>query len=333
MSATRINENVAANAVVGTFTTADPNSSDTFTYTLVNGTGATDNAAFSIIGNQLQIKVSPDFETKSVYKLLVRTTDNTGLTFDQALTVSINDVNEAPIARNDSGFTANQSEAKLIPIAALLVNDTDPDANSTLAIQPNGFSNLVGGKAALQDGNVVFTPNANFSGAASFKYTVGDGSLTSQALVSLTVGRTVKGGSGNNTLIGNGGDDYFSGGNGADKLYGNGGDDTLLGGNGKDILWGGDGDDYLSGGGGDDLLNGGAGRDIFVLSRKGNGQDTIEDFTVGQDQIALSGGLKYNQLTFANGNGGALIRFGNETLGLLTGVNANQLLASSFTTV
>lgn len=107
----------------------------------------------------------------------------------------------------------------------------------------------------------------------------------------------------------------------------------MLGGNGTDVLWGGDGDDLLNGGNGNDTLNGGAGRDIFVLAHNGNGTDTIQDFTLGQDQIGLSGGLSFGQLSFTDVNGSAAIRFGNETLELLTGVSVNQLVQSSFVTV
>jgi hypothetical protein len=45
LSATTIAENNAANATVGTLSTTDVDAGDTFTYTLVSGTGDTDNAA------------------------------------------------------------------------------------------------------------------------------------------------------------------------------------------------------------------------------------------------------------------------------------------------
>ncbi len=233
-------------------------------------------------------------------------------------------LNRAPIANNDSGITANQSTAKQIPVATLLANDTDPDANTTLSIVPNGFSSAVGGNVALNGSNVVFTPNSSFSGTASFKYTVTDGNLTSQATVTLEVGRTIDAGNGKDAPIGTAGDDILMGGNGKDTLTGNAGDDTLMGGNGDDIL---------IGGAGNDTLNGGNGKDIFVIAGTGNGTDTIQDFTVGQDQIGLSGGLSFGQLSFANVNGSAAVRFGNETLALLTGITANQLVQSSFVSV
>ena len=94
LSATRVNENVFTNTVVGTFTTIDPDINDNFTYSLVAGTGDTDNTAFTIDGDRLKIKNSPDFETKSSYNFKVRTTDAGGLFFDKALTINVNDLND-----------------------------------------------------------------------------------------------------------------------------------------------------------------------------------------------------------------------------------------------
>ncbi|MEB3339349.1 DUF4347 domain-containing protein [Okeania sp.] len=96
LSNKRINENVAANTVVGTFSTVDPDTGDTFTYALVTGAGDTDNSAFSIYGNKLKIKSSPDYGSKSSYNIRVRTTDEAGASYQEQLTININDINEPP---------------------------------------------------------------------------------------------------------------------------------------------------------------------------------------------------------------------------------------------
>ncbi|WP_234996851.1 hypothetical protein, partial [Planktothrix sp. PCC 11201] len=70
----------------------------TFTYSLVTGTGSTDNTAFAIVGNQLNINASPNFEAKSSYAIRVRTTDQGGLTYETPLTVTVNNLNETPTA-------------------------------------------------------------------------------------------------------------------------------------------------------------------------------------------------------------------------------------------
>ena len=46
-----------------------------FTYTLVTGTGSTDNGSFTINGNQLKTAASFNYETKNSYSIRVCTTD------------------------------------------------------------------------------------------------------------------------------------------------------------------------------------------------------------------------------------------------------------------
>ena len=96
LSVSSIDENVAANSTVGTLSTTDPDAGNTFTYTLVTGTGDTDNASFNISGSSLRITNSPDFETKSSYTVRVRTTDQGSLFFDKAFSITINDLIELP---------------------------------------------------------------------------------------------------------------------------------------------------------------------------------------------------------------------------------------------
>jgi Ca2+-binding RTX toxin-like protein len=63
------------------------------------------------------------------------------------------------------------------------------------------------------------------------------------------------------------------------------GDDTIVGSDLADNLNGGAGDDVLTGGAGDDSLTGGEGSDTFTFAATaaGNGEDTITDFTVGDE--------------------------------------------------
>ena len=72
-----------------------------------------------------------------------------------------------------------------------------------------------------------------------------------------------------------------------ERVRGSRGNDTLLGGAGDDSLEGRDGNDFLHGRGGNDKLNGGNGNDTFIIGY-GDGVNTIEDFTNGEDQIDLN---------------------------------------------
>lgn len=66
------------------------------TWSLVSGTGDTDNASFSIVGNKLRTSVTFDYETDASYTIRVRSTTTTGgLTFDKQFTLTVNDIFEA----------------------------------------------------------------------------------------------------------------------------------------------------------------------------------------------------------------------------------------------
>lgn len=67
-----------------------------------------------------------------------------------------------------------------------------------------------------------------------------------------------------NTMTGNAGNNTIDGGDGTDILSGLGGDDNLVGGNDADTLDGGAGNDYLTGGNDADTLDGGTGIDTMV---------------------------------------------------------------------
>ncbi|MFM7189395.1 MAG: putative Ig domain-containing protein, partial [Microcystaceae cyanobacterium] len=128
LSASTVNENVPANTVIGALSTTDPDTGDNFTYSLAAGDGATDNSAFSIVGNQLQINNSPDFETQNNYSIRVKTADQGGLGFEKVLTITVNNVNETPIVANpiaDQTAIPNQLFTFTVPINTF--SDIDGD--------------------------------------------------------------------------------------------------------------------------------------------------------------------------------------------------------------
>ena len=125
-------ENVPIGTVVGTFTSTDPDPADTHTYALVAGVGDGDNALFTVVGDQLQTAVALDFETLgSPLNIRVETTDSgTGnLTFEEAMTVTLTDVNEAPTDID----LAPSTVAENVPIGTVVgtLTSTDPDPADT----------------------------------------------------------------------------------------------------------------------------------------------------------------------------------------------------------
>lgn len=121
------------------------------------------------------------------------------------------------------------------------------------------------------------------------------------------------GGSGQDTITGNGLNNKIDGGGGADLLNGRAGADLLEGGTGSDILFGGNDNDELRGGGDNDKLWGESGNDTL---RANDGTDTLGG---GNGNDELWGGGSGDKLW---GNGGRDTLFGgggNDTLGGGTG--------------
>ncbi|NJO98492.1 MAG: tandem-95 repeat protein [Pleurocapsa sp. CRU_1_2] len=105
--------------------------------------------------------------------------DATGL-----VSVEVNPVNNAPLAVEDT-FTTNEDSAVTISVSDLLSNDSDAEGDS---LSFSGIDNSVNGTAVLnEDGDIVFTPDADFDGTASFEYSVTDGMLTSTGLAQIGV--------------------------------------------------------------------------------------------------------------------------------------------------
>jgi Ca2+-binding RTX toxin-like protein len=115
--------------------------------------------------------------------------------------------------------------------------------------------------------------------ATNFNLGAGNDKLVVDSNVTASV--HANGGSGNDLMIGGGGNDHLSGGSGNDAIYGRGGNDDisggsgndwLSGGNGNDVIRGGSGNDVQFGGNGNDWLSGGSGND---LQFGGNGHDVL----------------------------------------------------------
>ena len=129
LSTASIAENSPVNTTVGLLTTTDPNPGDTFTYELVTGTGDTNNASFNIVGNALRVSEGFDFESKSVYSVRIRSTDQGGLFTEKSFDVSVIDINEAPTDIILSSTSIPENAGVNARVGTL--STVDPDAGNT----------------------------------------------------------------------------------------------------------------------------------------------------------------------------------------------------------
>jgi len=85
-------ENSANNTVIGLLSASDNNTNDTHTFTLINNAGG----RFAIVNNQLVVADGSllDYETNTQHTIRVKATDNTGLSYENNLTISISNVTD-----------------------------------------------------------------------------------------------------------------------------------------------------------------------------------------------------------------------------------------------
>ncbi|MBI9068545.1 MAG: PKD domain-containing protein [Salinivirgaceae bacterium] len=162
-----IDENSEIGTLVGLLLTTDADANDSHSYTLVAGTGDTNNDLFFIDGHQLKSTEIFDFETLSSYSIRLQTDDgDVNGTFEASLTISVNDVNEQPtaLALSNNIVDENVSLASIIGF----FTTTDPDNNETFTYAFSGdFTDntnfLISGDQLLTNSQFDFESQNNYS--------------------------------------------------------------------------------------------------------------------------------------------------------------------------
>ncbi|MCH2037399.1 MAG: Ig-like domain-containing protein [Rickettsiales bacterium] len=97
------------------------------------------------------------------------------------VTINVTPANDAPVAADDSASTDEDTPVTI----NVLNNDSDADGDA-LTIQ--SVTNPANGSVSIVNGQIEYTPDANFTGDDSFTYTVSDGNgSSSTATVNVTV--------------------------------------------------------------------------------------------------------------------------------------------------
>jgi large repetitive protein len=109
---------------------------------------------------------NPDFN--GVDTVTYTISDGRGGTSTATVQITVNPVNDIPVAGNDNATTPEDQPVN-IPV---LANDSDDDGNPltiTTASSPNGTVTI------NPDGTITFVPNPNFNGPATITYSISDG--------------------------------------------------------------------------------------------------------------------------------------------------------------
>ncbi|HVK07445.1 MAG TPA: Ig-like domain-containing protein, partial [Gemmataceae bacterium] len=114
-----------------------------------------------------------------------RANDGSANSNTATVTVTVNPVNDAPVADNDA-YSTNENTQLTIAAPGVLDGDTDVEGSTLTAVL---VGNVQHGSLTLNsNGSFVYTPAAGYNGPDSFTYRASDGSLTSNlATVTITV--------------------------------------------------------------------------------------------------------------------------------------------------
>ena len=124
-------ENQPSGTLVGTFSSSDPDAGDSFSYSLVSGSGGTDNASFAIAGSQLVTAAMFNYEAKDSYSIRIRSTDAGGMSFEKAFVVTVTNLNDPPtdITLSNASVPENQPAGTVVGTLA----STDEDAGDSFS--------------------------------------------------------------------------------------------------------------------------------------------------------------------------------------------------------
>ncbi|WP_430909218.1 Ig-like domain-containing protein [Maribacter sp. 2-571] len=126
-----------------------------------------------------------DTSTEGTYEVRYSVSDNAGNTAIEIRIINVADnaVNEAPTAVNDERTTDTNTASQLDPT----LNDIDPE-NDVLSVVSVGTIAPENAGTVTQNGNTLtFTPATDFTGTATFEYTINDGTVGNDATGTISI--------------------------------------------------------------------------------------------------------------------------------------------------
>ncbi|WP_199140791.1 MBG domain-containing protein [Pedobacter sp. ASV12] len=169
-------ENRPAGTNAGSLSSTSDDPSATFAYTLVSGTGDTDNALFTIAGTSINTTASLDFENKASYSIRVKSTTQFGLSLEKVFTIAIADVNEVPTLAAINNIThCYTAVAQTVALSGISAGP-ETAQTTTVSVTSNNaalFESLTATKNGTT-GSVNYVVKNGASGVATVTVTIKD---------------------------------------------------------------------------------------------------------------------------------------------------------------
>lgn len=170
-------ENAAIASLAGSFNIASPDPNIAVAYSLVAGTGDTDNASFAIAVNTLQTTAVLDYEQKSSYTVRVRATSQSNFILEKAFVINIVDVNEKPtIVAIGNKIACAGTDERVITLTGITPGpETSQNLTATIiASLPAMFQALQVNLLTNGNGEIRYRLNANATGNPIITLTLKD---------------------------------------------------------------------------------------------------------------------------------------------------------------
>jgi VCBS repeat-containing protein len=127
----------------------------------------------------------PNTNWNGIDTFTYRAYDGTAYSTAATVIITVNAVNDAPVANADS-YSTNEDTILTVPAVGVLTNDTDVDGNPLTSVLVSTPAN--GSVTLNANGSFSYAPNTDWNGADSFTYGASDGTLPSNTVtVSITV--------------------------------------------------------------------------------------------------------------------------------------------------
>jgi VCBS repeat-containing protein len=138
-----------------------------------------------ILNSDGSFSYTPDENFHGIDSFTYEVCDLDGLCDQATVTLTINAVNDVPVAADDSYSTAEDTPLS-VPAPGVLDNDSDVDGDALTVVDYTQPAN--GSVTQNPDGSFTYTPNENFNGVDTFEYTISDGNGgTDTATITITV--------------------------------------------------------------------------------------------------------------------------------------------------
>jgi hypothetical protein len=197
LSAATVSENAANGTVVGLVTASDPDAGGSLTYSFASGGDAGGRFVINAATGAITVNQGNliDHETSAQHVVVVRVTDQDGLSYEKPFVINVTDANDAPVITSNGGGASATTSVNENSSLVTTATAADPDAGDVVTYT------IIGGQDAALftidpvTGALSFVTAPNFEAPADadgnniYEVTIraSDGSLSDTQSISITV--------------------------------------------------------------------------------------------------------------------------------------------------